>query len=216
MHVLLQQGSPTNKSRKSHWERVYTTKQSGEVSWYQPIPEKSLELIRSTGVPLDAPILDVGGGASTLVDHLLDAGYRDVSVLDIASSAFAQAKARLGAKATQVTWIEADVTQFEPSRTYAVWHDRAVFHFQTGVADRDRYLDVLCKSLQSPGHFLLATFGLEGPTRCSGLEVQRYSVEMLKGLLEPEFGLCAYEIEKHRTPMGATQEFLYSWWETVG
>lgn len=167
-------------------------------------------------MPLDAPILDVGGGTSTLVDHLLDAGYRDVSVLDIASSAFAQAKARLGAKATQVTWIEADVTRFEPSRTYAVWHDRAVFHFQTEVADRDRYLDVLRKSLQPPGHFLLATFGSEGPTRCSGLEVQRYSVEMLKGLLEPDFELRACEIEEHRTPTGGGQEFLYSWWESVG
>lgn len=162
---------------------------------------------------LQAPILDVGGGASTLVDDLLDAGYRDVSVLDIASSAFTQARARLAATAAQVTWIEADVTEFEPLRSYAVWHDRAVFHFLTDVADRERYLDVLRKSLQSRGHFLLATFGPEGPKRCSGLEIQRYSVEMLKALLEPDFRIRAYEIKEHRTPMGATQEFLYSWWQ---
>lgn len=202
-----------NNSRKSHWEHVYTTKDSVNVSWYQPVQAKSLELIRSTDVSLQAPILDVGGGASTLVDNLLDAGYQDISVLDIASSAFTQARARLGATATQVKWIETDITDFEPSRSYSVWHDRAVFHFLTDAADRERYLSVLRQSLQPRGHFLLATFGEEGPTRCSGLEVQRYSVEMLKTLLEPDFRIRAYEIEEHRTPMGAAQEFLYSWWQ---
>ena len=200
-------------SRKSHWEHVYTTKESVNVSWYQPVPAKSLALIRSTEVSLHAPILDVGGGASTLVDNLLDAGYQDVSVLDIASSAITQARARLGATATQAKWIESDVTEFEPSRPYTIWHDRAVFHFLTSAADRERYLSVLRKSLQSRGHFLLATFGEEGPTRCSGLEVQRYSVEMLKELLEPDFRMRAYELEEHRTPTGAAQEFLYSWWQ---
>lgn len=202
-----------NNSRKSHWEHVYTTKDSVNVSWYQPVPAKSLELIHSTDVSLQAPILDVGGGASTLVDNLLDAGYQDISVLDIASSAFTQAHARLGASATQVKWIEADVTEFEPSRSYTVWHDRAVFHFLTDAADRERYLSTLRKSLQPRGHFLLATFGEEGPTRCSGLEVQRYSVEMLKTLLEPDFRMRAHENEEHQTPMGAAQEFLYSWWQ---
>jgi len=202
-----------NNSRKSHWEHVYSTKDSVDVSWYQPVPAKSLELIRSTDVSLQAPILDVGGGASTLVDNLLDAGYQDISVLDIASSAFTQAHARLGAGAAQVKWIEADVTEFEPSRSYTVWHDRAVFHFLTDAADRDRYLSILRKSLQPRGHFLLATFGEEGPTRCSGLDVQRYSVEMLKTLLEPDFRLRAHETEEHRTPMRGAQEFLYSWWQ---
>jgi SAM-dependent methyltransferase len=203
-----------NTSRKAHWENVYATKESVSVSWYQPVPEKSLELIRSTDVALQDPILDVGGGASTLVDNLLDAGYQDVSVLDVASGAFKQAHARLGASANLVTWIEADVTEFEPSCSYAVWHDRAVFHFLTDAADRDRYLDALRKALQPQGHFLLATFGEEGPTRCSGLEVQRYSVEMLKALLEPEYRLCMVEIEEHRTPKGAPQEFLYSRWQS--
>jgi len=205
-----------NTSRKAHWENVYTTKESVSVSWYQPVPSKSLQLIRSTGVSPRAAILDVGGGASTLVDHLLEAGYQDVSILDIASSAFTQARARLGTIANEVNWIKSDVTEFEPSRCYAIWHDRAVFHFLTDAADRERYLDVLRKSLQSKGHFLLATFGEAGPTRCSGLEVQRYSIDMLKALFEREFRLCAYELEEHRTPKGAAQEFLYSWWQAEG
>ncbi len=203
-----------NTSRKVHWENVYATKESVSVSWYQPVPEKSLELIRSTDIALQDPILDVGGGASTLVDNLLDAGFQDISVLDIAAGAFKQAHARLGASANLVTWIEADVTEFEPSCSYAVWHDRAVFHFLTEAADRDRYLDTLRKALRPQGHFLLATFGAEGPTRCSGLEVQRYSVETLKALLEPEYRLCMVEIEEHRTPQGAFQEFLYSRWQS--
>ncbi len=202
-----------NESRKSHWEGVYATKAPAEVSWYQPVPAKSLTLIRSTGVPLTAPILDVGGGASTFVDHLLDAGYRDVSILDIASGALAQTRARLGAIADQITWIEADVTEFEPSRSYAVWHDRAVFHFLTEAADREQYLDVLRSALQPQGHFVLATFGPEGPTRCSGLEVQRYSIDQVEALVGPDFRLRAHEVEEHRTPMGITQQFLYGWWQ---
>ena len=202
-----------NKPRKSHWEHVYTSKDSVDVSWYQTIPARSLDLIRSTGVSKQAPILDVGGGASTLVDNLLDAGYQDISIMDIASSAIEQARARLGARANQATWIVSDVTEFEPSRPYAVWHDRAVFHFLTEAADRERYLDVLRKALQPRGHFLLATFGEDGPERCSGLQVQRYSVEMLKVLLEPDFRLRAFELEEHCTPTGAPQEFLYSWWQ---
>jgi len=202
-----------NTSRKAHWEDVYATKESVKVSWYQPVPAKSLELIRSTNLTLQDPILDVGGGASTLVDNLLGAGFQDVSVLDIASSALKQARARLGATANLITWIEADITEFEPSRSYAAWHDRAVFHFLTDAADRDKYLDALRKALQPRGHFLLATFGEEGPTRCSGLEVQRYSVEELKALLEPGFRLRAFETEVHQTPTGAAQEFLYSWWQ---
>jgi ubiquinone/menaquinone biosynthesis C-methylase UbiE len=202
-----------NNSRKSHWEHAYTARDSVNVSWYQPVPEKSLELIRAAEVSLQAPILDVGGGASTLVDNLLDAGYHDISILDIASSALTKARDRLGAAAMRVKWIESDVTEFKPSRSYSVWHDRAVFHFLSDASDRERYLDILRKSLQSQGHFLLATFGEEGPARCSGLAVQRYSVEMLKTLLEPDFRIRAYEIEEHRTPTGAAQEFLYSWWQ---
>ncbi|MFQ5546792.1 MAG: class I SAM-dependent methyltransferase [Woeseia sp.] len=202
-----------NESRKSHWERVYADKEPDELSWYQPVPEKSLSLIRSTGAPLTAPVLDVGGGASTLVDHLLDAGYRDVSILDIAAGALTQSRARLGAAAARVTWIEADVTEFEPLCSYAVWHDRAVFHFLTEATDRAQYLDVLRSALQPSGHIVLATFGPEGPTRCSGLEVQRYSAEQVGALLGPDYQLRAHEVEDHHTPMGTTQQFLYGWWQ---
>jgi len=202
-----------NGSRRSHWKHVYATRDAVDVSWYQPIPAKSLALIRSTGVPLTAPILDVGGGASTLVDHLLDAGYRDVSVLDIAAEALDKARNRLAARATQIKWIETDITDFVPARSYAVWHDRAVFHFLTKASDREKYLDILRSAIQPHGHFVLATFGPQGPTRCSGLEVKRYSVEQLGDLLGPNFVLRAHEIEEHHTPMGMSQQFLYGWWQ---
>ena len=202
-----------NDVRKEHWDRVYTAKRPKELSWYQPIPARSLALIRDTGVPLSAPILDVGGGTSTLVDHLLDAGYDDESVLDIAAGALDAARVRVGAAMGRVNWIEAEITKFEPPRRYAVWHDRAVFHFLTERTERERYLEVLRRALQPRGHLVLATFGPDGPTRCSGLDVQRYSVEQVGVLLGPDFQLCVHELEEHRTPAGATQQFLYGWWQ---
>jgi trans-aconitate methyltransferase len=184
-----------------------------EVSWYQPVPAKSLSLIRSTAVPLTAPIMDIGGGASTLVDYLLAAGYRDISVLDIASEALARSRTRLGTNADQVTWIEADITAFDPSRSYTVWHDRAVFHFLTEAADRERYLEALRSAIEPGGHVVLATFGPEGPTACSGLDVQRYSIDQIGATLGPDFRLRAHEIEEHQTPVGTSQQFLYGWWQ---
>lgn len=205
-----------NDLRKNHWDRVYAAKGPTELSWYQPVPSRSLALIRATGTPLISPILDVGGGTSTLVDHLLDAGYEDVSVLDIAGSALDQARARLGAATGQVNWVEAEITKFEPLRAYAVWHDRAVFHFLTERAERERYLEVLRRALQPRGHFVLATFGPEGPTRCSGLKVQRYSVEQVGALLGRDFQLRTHVLDEHRTPMGTAQQFLYGWWQAEG
>jgi SAM-dependent methyltransferase len=202
-----------SEARKSHWQKVYTAKEHTEVSWFQPVPAKSLDLIRSTGAPLSAPILDVGAGASTLADHLLAEGYADISVLDIAAAAFEQARERLAAKADQIHWIESDVTEFEPSRRFSIWHDRAVFHFLTDAADRDRYLQVLRDALQPDGHFLLATFGPEGPLRCSGLEIERYSVERLQALLWTGFKLRHHEFDEHRTPTCGAQQFLYGWWQ---
>jgi SAM-dependent methyltransferase len=200
---------------KAHWEHVYATKATTSVSWYQPVPERSLEFIRATGEPSAAPILDVGGGASTLVDHLLDAGYSDVSVLDISMGALGHAQARLGDRAARVAWIEADITRFQPTRSFAIWHDRAVFHFLTNAEDRERYLQVLRKALRAGGQLVLATFGPEGPTRCSGLEVHRYSVPELGAVLGPGFALRAHRIDEHRTPMGTLQQFLYGWWQSV-
>ena len=201
--------------RKAHWQQVYSEKDPTEVSWYQPVPEKSLQLIRSTGVAHDAAILDAGGGASMLVDHLLDAGYTDLTVLDISGHALDRSRARLGELAGKVEWIESDVTEFDPDRRYALWHDRAVFHFLTDDDDRDKYFAVMRHALQPGGYFVLATFGPQGPKRCSGLEIVRYGVEMLEALLGTDFRLSRYEIEDHGTPMGSVQQFLYSSWQVL-
>ena len=202
------------EQRKSHWEQVYGTKQATEVSWFQPVPEKSLELIRATGIEHEQAILDAGGGASTLVDNLLAEGFVDVSVLDISAKALLKSQERLGEKAGEVTWIEDDVTAFVPARRYDLWHDRAVFHFLTDAADRDCYIDVVRRSLKSRGNLVLATFGPQGPLRCSGLDICRYSVEQLTALLGEDFDLQSHELDEHRTPSGSVQQFLYSWWQS--
>lgn len=205
-------GRRMNESRRAHWQQVYKEKEPTEVSWYQPVPEKSLELIRATGLPKNAPILDAGGGASRLVDHLLRDGYTDISVLDISANALDRTRFRLGEFADAVNWIEADATLFQPVRRYALWHDRAVFHFLTEVEDRDDYIDVVTRALSPGGAFVLATFGPEGPLRCSGLDIQRYGIEQLQDLLGSRFHLGGDELEGHVTPTGSTQQFLYSWW----
>lgn len=202
-----------SKSGQSHWQRVYGEKEPTEVSWYQPVPEKSLQFIRSTGITRDAPILDAGGGASTLVDNLLKYGYTDISVLDISGKALERSRARLGDSADAVNWIESDVTEFKPPRQYALWHDRAVFHFLTAPADREKYIDVVCRALLPGGHLVLATFGPQGPQRCSGLDVQRYGIEDLQKLVGGRFDLRSHELDEHETPMGSAQQFLYSWWQ---
>jgi SAM-dependent methyltransferase len=196
----------------THWEGVYRTRDPGTVSWFQPVPTPSLELIRATGAPPSTAILDVGGGASSLVDHLLAAGYSDVTVLDIAPTALLRTRERLGPAAGRVSWIEADVTRFVPARRYGLWHDRAVFHFLTDPVDRDRYLGALRAGLAGGGHLILATFGPDGPTRCSGLEVQRYSAPELQEVLGPGFRLEQSLLNQHVTPTGGAQQFLYGWW----
>lgn len=201
-------------NRKTHWQQVYGEKQPTDVSWYQPIPEKSLQLIRATGVQHGDPVLDAGGGASTLVDHLLREGYTDISVLDISANALERSRARLGEAGQNIHWIESDVIDFQPLRRYALWHDRAVFHFLTESADRDRYIDVVCKSLLPNGHFVLATFGPQGPKRCSGLDIRRYGIEQLQALFGSRLALHGHEIDEHETPMGSTQQFLYSRWQS--
>jgi ubiquinone/menaquinone biosynthesis C-methylase UbiE len=206
-------GVTVSKSVKTHWQRVYGEKKPTQVSWYQPVPEKSLQLIRATGIAKDEPIVDAGGGASTLVDNLLKDGYTDISVLDISSKALERSRARLGDSAAAVNWIESDVTEFEPPRQYALWHDRAVFHFLTESFDRDKYVNVVCRALLPGGHFVLATFGPQGPKRCSGLDVQRYGIEDLQELVGDRFDLRSHELDEHQTPMGSAQQFLYSWWQ---
>lgn len=197
---------------KEHWDRVYARTDPTETSWYEPVPGRSMALVQATGIPRDAPILDVGAGASTLVDHLLARGYTDVSVLDIAGQALEYARKRLTHNADRVTWIEADILDFRPARRFRLWHDRAVLHFLTAERDRARYVNTVHATLEPGGHVVVATFGPAGPTRCSGLDVRRHSVESLAALFGPTFQLRAHSLEVHHTPAGVEQEFLYAWW----
>ena len=168
---------------KNHWEHVYSTKKTESVSWFQEHAEQSMRLIRGTGVPYSAGIIDVGGGASTLVDDLLRSGYRAVSVLDLAAAALSVAKARLGERASEVQWTEGDITKvLLPVHAFDVWHDRAVFHFLTSKEDRAAYVDTVLRSVKPGGHVIVATFAEDGPIQCSGLPVMRYGPSELRNL----------------------------------
>ena len=203
-------------SRRTHWDGVYNKKVFSEVSWYQEVPEISLRQILGTGVGPTDPIIDVGSGASTLVDNLLERGFKDVTALDISRSALEQARNRLGARASAVNWVVADVTAFVSERRFVVWHDRAVLHFLTAATDRDKYVESLRRALAPGGHLVLSTFGPDGPPKCSGLEVRRYTVEMMQDQLGPDFELTDHELADHRTPWGAAQQFLHSSWVRKG
>ena len=197
--------------RKTHWEQVYATKQSAEVSWYQSQPTRSLELITEAGAGRDSAIIDVGGGDSTLVDALLDRQIGRVTVLDLSAAALARARERLGRSAESVTWIEADVTRAElPAAAYDVWHDRALFHFLTDAADRKCYAATAAAALRPGGTCIVATFASDGPTRCSGLEVVRYSPEALAQELGTAFVLRHGFADVHETPSGTEQRFTYA------
>lgn len=203
-------------SKKEHWEHVYETRGPTELSWFQAVPSRSMQMIRATGVPQEAPIIDIGAGVSSLVDILLNSDYSNVTVLDISSAAIAESRARLRDAASRVKWVEADVLEWLPMSRYYLWHDRALFHFLRDQVSIDTYLNTLRAALVPGGYFILSTFGPEGPDRCSGLDVQRYSIEMLTSLLEKDFKLKSYELEDHRTPTGTVQQFLYSCWQMTG
>jgi SAM-dependent methyltransferase len=195
---------------KSHWEQIYRNKLPTQVSWYQPHALRSLALIRRVSPPPNGAIIDVGGGASTLADDLLDAGYRDLTVLDLSAAALAEARIRLGSRAGSVRWIEADILDASlPKTGYSVWHDRAVFHFLTAPGDRARYVAQVRRAVRSGGFVLVATFADDGPTQCSGLEVHRYSPEALHAEFGAPFRLMASEREEHVTPAGVRQAFIY-------
>ncbi|HEX5209852.1 MAG TPA: class I SAM-dependent methyltransferase [Steroidobacteraceae bacterium] len=196
---------------QSHWDDVYEKKAASEVSWYEPRPEKSLELIQATGLHPADPVIDVGGGASRLVDELLAAGYRDLTVLDISASVLGRLRDRLGPRALSVTLRQQDVTAFTPERRYAVWHDRAVFHFLIAEEERQRYLDALRQGVREGGHVIMATFGPSGPERCSGLRTQRYDAKTLAAELGAGFTLVQSTLLTHRTPANVQQQFLYCW-----
>lgn len=195
--------------RRKHWEDVYRSRAADQVGWFQPRAASSLRLIEGCA-DTNAHIIDVGGGAAVLVDDLLDAGYRNLTVLDLAESALAASRARLGARAQSVQWIAADITRAElPAARYDVWHDRAVFHFLTDPADRARYVAQISRSLKSGGHVIVATFGPGGPLQCSGLDVVRYAPDTLHAEFGAPFRLLGHETEIHHTPAGKEQEFVY-------
>jgi len=196
-------------NRRDHWNRVYQDKTPENVSWYQRRPELSLALIAASGVAKDGFIIDVGGGASVLVDHLLDLGYLNLAVLDLAGSALSASKERLGARAATIEWHEADVTHFVPPHRYALWHDRAVFHFLTAADDRARYVETLRTALEPDGAVVIATFAPAGPPKCSGLDVVRYDEQSIAAELGVEFRLQEVRRETHLTPWQAEQRFNY-------
>ncbi len=195
---------------KTHWEKVYKTKEPEAVSWYRAHLETSLALIERAANSRSASIIDIGAGESTLVDDLLAKGYGDITVFDVSETALEVTKKRLGPLAEQVKWIVADVTQIElePS-AYDVWHDRAVFHFLTSIEQRAAYVRNVAKAVKTGGHVIVSTFGPEGPAKCSGLEVSRYDAESLHGEFGLRFRLVENSKELHHTPFGTTQQFLY-------
>lgn len=196
--------------QKDHWERLYTTKAPESVSWFQEHADRSLALIRATGVGTDASIVDVGGGASTLVDDLLERGFRNLTVLDLSGAALATARRRLGERASSVHWTEADVTKVKlPAHAYDIWHDRAVFHFLTAPDDRAAYVRAVVRAVKPGGHVIVAAFAEDGPTHCSGLPVMRYRAAELHAEFDEAFSLVHHEKEAHRTPSGAVQQFIY-------
>ncbi|MBT3880091.1 MAG: class I SAM-dependent methyltransferase [Candidatus Scalindua sp.] len=200
---------------KNHWENVYDQKKPVEVSWYQVEPTVSLEFIASTGIDYTAKIIDVGGGASALVDKLLDQGFQDLTVLDISSKAMHYAQERLGRRAENVRWVEADVTAFESSDQYDVWHDRAVFHFLTDAEDRAKYMRRLEAALKPGGHIVISAFAINGPPKCSDLEIKRYSPEKIKTEFGDSFELVNSAREVHITPWNKEQKFIYCYFKKI-
>jgi len=197
-------------SSKEHWDSVYRTRGSEQVSWYRPHLDRSLAFLEATGLGRDARVIDVGGGASTFVDDLLDRGYTNVTVLDLSAAALDVAKGRLGSRASQVKWICADVTDPQlPSEAYDFWHDRAVFHFLREPAARARYVSAVRRMLKPGGHIVVATFGPHGPEKCSGLDVMHFTPEALHAEFGPEFARLSDAVEMHTTPWGSEQEFVY-------
>ena len=193
---------------KEHWEKIYHTKSPTGVSWYTPHLANSLALILKTGIGKEASIIDVGGGASTLVDDLLEKGFCRVTVLDLSSQALAVSKSRLKTQSSDVKWIEGDITQTTlPENAYDLWHDRAVFHFLTRSEDRRKYIAVLEHALKPGGHVVMATFGINGPPKCSGLDVMRYSPNTLQSELGKRFTMLESFMENHETPFQTKQEF---------
>lgn len=196
--------------RQAHWQNVYLSKGERDVSWFQESPAIFLDLIKATGVGPDASIIDIGGGASRLVDALLIDGFRALTVLDLSEKALAASRDRLGSRADQVTWIVADVTAWQPAKEYDVWHDRAAFHFLTEPSDRAKYAECMRKAVRPGGHVIIGTFALDGPERCSGLPVVRHGSGSIGEMLGRSFNFIETRRHDHQTPLGAIQHFQFS------
>lgn len=195
------------QDQKEHWEDIYSRKKFEETSWYQSIPETSLNIIESLGLSREAEIIDVGGGNSYLVDHLLDLEYRNISILDISGKALQSVQTRLGDDAKNVNWIESDVTNFSSENTFDVWHDRAAFHFLTTDDQVKKYMRNLTSSMKSGGYVVLATFSENGPDKCSGIQIRKYSAKDMQSLFEKDFEIVRLENIDHTTPSDSTQNF---------
>jgi len=194
-------------NRKKHWETVYETKNPDQVSWTQEIPKTSLELIKSFGLTKNAKIIDIGGGDSQLVDHLLKEGYTNITVLDISSKSLEKVKIRLGKKADEVNWIVSDITDFEPTTTFDIWHDRATFHFLTTTAQINTYINTARNTVS--GFLTIGTFSLNGPKKCSGLQIKQYNEAELTAELEKGFDKIKCVTVDHSTPLDTTQNFIF-------
>ncbi len=197
------------QERKSHWEKIYETKALTEVSWFQPVPQTSLSFIEKACVPKDAKIIDVGGGDSFLVDHLLELGYTNVTVLDISNAAIVRAKQRLGEKAKHVNWIVSDITQFKSLELYDLWHDRAAFHFLNNDADIEAYVQSVKTHTKSDAKLIVGTFSKEGPLKCSGIEITQYSDRSLVSIFQEDWENNEALTVMHPTPFNTEQAFVF-------
>ena len=195
--------------RKKHWEQIYQTKQLNEVSWYQSTPDTSLNFFDQFKIPKEAKIIDVGGGDSLLVDHLLDRDYADITVLDISESALLRAKLRLGDQAARVKWIIADAASFLPAEQYDFWHDRAAFHFLTQEKEIENYINTVQKSIKPSGILVIGTFSEKGPKKCSGIEIKQYSEDSMTDRLKPFFEKIECISVEHKTPFDTIQQFVF-------
>lgn len=198
-----------NFERKKHWEDIYQTKELKDVSWFETKPETSLDFFKQFNVSTNAKIIDVGGGDSFLVDHLLDLGYQDISVLDISASAIYRAKERLGKRADKVKWIVADAATFEPNEKYNFWHDRAAFHFLTNKNEIDNYIATTAKAISKDGILVIGTFSEQGPTKCSGIEIKQYSEHTMTDLFQNDFEKIKCITVDHKTPFDTIQNFVF-------
>lgn len=203
-------------SRKDHWETVYTTKGENEVSWFQENPAPSLDLLELARPTYHSAIVDIGGGASRLVDSLVARGFKRVTVLDISQAALEAARARLGQAASKVEWVVADVTRWSPAHTFDIWHDRAAFHFLVDPADRSAYVAILKQAVRPGGHVVIGTFAIDGPEKCSGLPVNRYDAASLTEELGEGFELLDSRRQDHATPWNATQRFQFCVFRRTG